>query len=95
MNIGNAVKKVRVQKGFNQKQFCEKIGVTQSYLSLIENNKKKPSTEVLEKIAKSVNTTLPVLFWFSVEEVDVDSGKVEVFNQLKPMIDKMLEGIFN
>lgn len=95
MNIGKAVVTLRKQKGFNQKRFCEEIGITQSYLSQIENDNKKPSTDVLVDIANAIGVPLPVLFWFSVDENDVDENKVEMFTQLKPMIDKMIEGVFN
>jgi len=94
MNIGKAVKTVRKNKGLNQKQFCELVGITQSYLSGIENNKKKPSTEVLEKIADKVGITLAVLFWFTVEEKDVDPNKAEMFKLLKPSVDRVITDLF-
>jgi len=94
MNIGIGVKTVRTKKGFNQKQFCEKVGITQSYLSLIESNKKTPSTEVLERIAEAVGVTLPVLFWFTVDENDVDNKKLEMFRLLKPSVDKLITDLF-
>lgn len=95
MNIGRGVKIVRTNKGFNQKQFCEKVGITQSYLSLIESNKKTPSTEVLERIAEATGVTLPVLFWFTVDENDVDNKKLEMFRLLKPSVDKLITDLFN
>jgi len=95
MNIGRGVKTVRINKGFNQKRFAKKVGITQSYLSLIESNKKTPSTEVLEQIAEAVDVTLPVLFWFTVDENDVDNKKLEMFRLLKPSVDKLIADLFN
>jgi len=95
MDLGKSVKTVRKNKGYNQEQFCKLVGITQSYLSGIENNKRKPSTEVLEKIADTVNMTLPVLFWFAVEEKDVHNTKLEMFRLFKPSIDKLITDLFN
>ena len=90
MNLGNAIKTVRKNKGLKQKQFCELIGITQSYLSGIENGNKKPSIDVLEKIAETVNIPIPVLFWFTVSEDDVNERKLEMFKLLKPSVDKLI-----
>ncbi len=95
MNIGIAIKELRKRKAFNQKQFCEKVGITQSYLSLIESNKKTPSTEVLEKVATAVDVPLPILFWFTVDENDVDNSKLEMFRLLKPSVDKLITELFD
>jgi transcriptional regulator with XRE-family HTH domain len=95
MNIGIGVKTVRRSQKFNQKQFAEKVGITQSYLSLIESNKKTPSTEVLQQIAEAVEVSLPVLFWFMLDENDVDNKKLEMFRLLKPSIDKLITDLFN
>lgn len=95
MNLGQSIKTVRKNKGFKQKDFCTKVGITQSYLSSIENGKKKPSIEVLEKIANTVNIPIPVLFWFTVTENDVDKRKLEMFKLLKPSVDKLIADLFN
>ncbi|MFZ2432506.1 MAG: helix-turn-helix transcriptional regulator [Lutibacter sp.] len=94
MDLGKAIKAIRKNKGFKQGNFCEKLGITQSYLSSIENNKKKPSVEVLEKIAETVGMPISILFWFTVTEEDVDKTKLEMFKLLKPSIDKLVTELF-
>ena len=95
MNLGTAVKTIRNNNGLKQNEFAERLGITQAYLSQIENNKKKPSLEVIEQIATSTNTPIPVLFWFSITEKDVSNKKLDSFKLLKPIVDKMLDSIFN
>lgn len=95
MNLGNAIKTLRKQKQLKQKQFCDEVGITQSYLSTIESNKKKPSIEVLEKIACKLNTPFAVLFWFTLDENDVEPRKQEMFKLLKPSIDGLINELFN
>ena len=91
MNLGNAVKELRKKRGLTQGNFCEQIGITQSYLSQVEKGHKEPSIDVLKKIANALDTPMPVLFWFTLTEEDVDESKVEVFKLLKPSVDSLVD----
>jgi transcriptional regulator with XRE-family HTH domain len=95
MNIGQAIRTIRKTKLMNQEEFAESVGITQSYLSLIERGHKKPSLEVLQKMADIVNTPLPVLFWFGIERDDVDEKKQYAYDTLKPSIDNLINEVFN
>lgn len=95
MNLGKAVKDLRKIRGLTQCNFCEKIGITQSYLSQVENGVKEPSIDVLKKIADALDTPIPVLFWFTLSEEDVDDNKREVFKLLKPSVDSLIDAFFN
>jgi len=94
MQIGNAVKTIRKSRNETQCNFAQQIGITQTYLSQVENGQKKPSMDVIEKIALATNVPLPILFWFGITENDVDSNKLDSFKLLKPMIDTLIRGIF-
>lgn len=94
MDIGKAIYTIRKQKKLSQEKFSKKVGIDQSYLSLIENNKKKPSTKLLEKISAKTKTPLPILFFFSLSEDDVSPKKKELFNILFPRIKDMVGEIF-
>ena len=95
MNLGISIKTIRKNSGLKQYKFAKELGITQPYLSQIENNYKKPSYEVIENIAKITNTPLPILFWFGVTEKDVRKDKLRVFMMLKPTIDKLIRIIFS
>jgi transcriptional regulator with XRE-family HTH domain len=47
MSIGNRIKSVRTEVGISQKEFGERIGIADSYVSEIESGKKHPSLLVL------------------------------------------------
>lgn len=94
MNIGQAIQTIRKGKNLSQKKFSKVVGIDQSYLSLIENNKKKPSTKLLEKISYKTKTPLPIVFFFSLSEEDVSPEKKELFNILFPRIKDMVCEIF-
>ena len=93
MDIGKAIKQIRTLKGLRQKELADRIGTTQGHLSQVEKNKTKPSLDMLENIAKQLNTPLAIWFWFTVSEEDIDWNKVEAFKICKPIIDEMIKGI--
>jgi transcriptional regulator with XRE-family HTH domain len=92
MNIGQAVKELRRRKFPEMKQyeFAKRIGITQTYLSQLENEQKQASTEVLQGIADFCEVPLAILFWFTIEEKEVRKNKKEAFKLLKPCIDEMI-----
>ncbi len=95
MNIGQSIRTLRKNELMNQEEFASSVGITQSYLSLIEKGHKKPSLEVLQQMADILNTPLPVLFWFGIEREDVGENKQYAYDTLKPSIDKLINEVFN
>jgi len=94
MNIGQAIHTVRKKKKLSQEKFSELVGIDQSYLSMIENNKKNPSMKLLEKISQKTNTPLPILLFFSLSEDDVSPQKRELYHILFPRVKEMVGDIF-
>ena len=96
MMYGKTIKEIRIEKfKNNQSQFAEKIGITQPYLSLVENEKKRPSLDIITTVCKIAKIPVPIFFWKSVAEKDVAPEKKELFLSLKPTIDSMIDSIFN
>jgi len=58
MTIGEKVRKLREFKGFSLPLLAEKAGISKGYLWQLENKKKNPSIEILEKIAKALDLTI-------------------------------------
>lgn len=52
------IKQARKNAGLTQQQLAEKINTTREYISAIENNHKKPSFDLIEKIAKELHTSV-------------------------------------
>ena len=51
MNLGNVIKNTRKKKGQTQTEFASLCGITQTYLSQIENNSKEPNLSILKVIS--------------------------------------------
>lgn len=62
--LGTTLKDCRELKGFTLRQVEESIGVSNAYLSQLENEKiKKPSANVLYKLATLYGVPLDSLLW--------------------------------
>jgi transcriptional regulator with XRE-family HTH domain len=55
MNFGDKLKQIRTQKNMTQPQMAEAIGIEQSYLSKLENDKSVPSADMFQAILRSLD----------------------------------------
>lgn len=76
--IEKALRLLRVYHDLKQGELATILEISPSYLSEIENGKKKPSLELIEKYAKVFNTKPSAILFFS-ENIDNEStsGKIK------------------
>ena len=48
----NKIRQIRERLGLSQKEFADKLGITNGYLSAIESNKRRPGRKIFEGIIK-------------------------------------------
>lgn len=53
MNVGERIKQLRTERNLTQPQLAESIGIEQSYLSKLENDKSVPSADIFQAILKA------------------------------------------
>ena len=58
----NNIKQVIKEKGIKQTYICEKLGINESVLSLIINNKRKPSQNRLKALARILNVSIKQMY---------------------------------
>lgn len=68
MKIGETLRSLRNIYGYSGKELSEKLEISTGYLSEIENNKKSPSLNVLEKYSKVFNLKLSTLILLAEED---------------------------
>ena len=54
MDIGARLQLVRKSKGLSQRELAKRVGVTNSTISLIEQNKVSPSVSSLKKVLDGI-----------------------------------------
>jgi len=94
MLIGLTVKNIRKSKGLNQKDLAKGAGISQTYLSQLESDKKNPTKSTLEAISDMLEVPLPVICWLSLTELDVHQDKIDIYRKLKPTMDSIVNDLF-
>lgn len=90
MDLGNAIRICRAHRGLSQAVLAEKAGISLSYLSLIENNKRDPTLSSLRRIADAINIPLNLLVFLAADRSDVRGLPGEVQDKLSALILKLL-----
>jgi len=94
MQIGSTIKSLRVQKGISQKDLAARVGITASYLSLVENDIKQPNMGTVVKISKAIGIPAEVLFFLSLDKSKLPKNKQEAFATLVEPIKSLVNQIF-
>ncbi len=55
--IGDKIRDARKRAGLTQLQLANQLFISESYIALIESNRRNPSMNVLTKIAEALNLT--------------------------------------
>lgn len=69
MNLGARLQRVRTAKGLSQRELAKRVGLTNSTISLIEQNKVSPSVSSLKKVLDGIPISLADFF-----TLDLDGG---------------------
>jgi transcriptional regulator with XRE-family HTH domain len=62
MKIGSVVEQLRVERGWSQDDLAERIGITKSSLSRMENDNQWPRPDTLEALAAALEIKVYQLF---------------------------------
>lgn len=62
MNLGRTIKLLREYKDMEQKDLANRIGISRTYMCLIESDKKDPSLRIVRAIADELGVSLGYLF---------------------------------
>lgn len=89
MTIGDNIKSLRIERNLTQEKFAKEIGISRSYLSDIENNRKNPSSKTLESLSEKLGVTMLYLTTGKKAVSDLTSGglKSHLKDELKQLID--------
>lgn len=67
IQIGKSIRKLRIELGLAQLELAERCGLTPSFLSLVENGRRRPSLAVIQRVAKALELPEEVLVWDAVD----------------------------
>lgn len=94
MNLGNVIVMARKKIGLTQEDFAKKCGLSQNYISHIENNKREPNLKTIKQIGMELNIPVPILFFLALDESDIPNNKKEAFNIIAPTFQSFMRELF-
>jgi len=63
-NLGENLRKIRIEKGYTQEYLAEKVGIHPTYIGKLESGKSNPSIKMLFKISRALDVKLSQIFDF-------------------------------
>ena len=75
MNLGKAIKMIRVKRDMSQEDLAVAAGVTGGYISLLERNKRDPGMALVKKLADALTVPVSVMIYFADNDIKELYGK--------------------
>jgi transcriptional regulator with XRE-family HTH domain len=82
MNLGRAIKLCRSQRELKQQALADKAGLSVSYLSLLEQNKRDPSLSTVKELANALDVPFSVLMFLAADKEDLSGLDPELAEKL-------------
>lgn len=90
MNIGKAIKELRIGKNLNQTELARRCELTQTSLSQIESGAKRPNPSTLKKLCDFFEIPEAVVYLIATDESDIPEHKRAIFEKMFPNLKKAL-----
>ena len=93
--VGEALRLLRIFNGYKSAELAKKLELSQSYVSELENGKKQPTMEVLDKYAKvfEMKKSTLMLFAESLEGEEIKNDKKQRIARAGMKLLKILEKV--
>ena len=93
--MGEALRLLRIFNGYKSAELAKKLELSQSYVSELENGKKQPTMEVLDKYAKvfEMKKSTLMLFAESLEGEEIKNDKKQRIARAGMKLLKILENV--
>jgi len=82
MNLGKAIRLCRVQKQLSQAELASMAGISVSYLSLLEKDKRDPSLSTVQKVANALEVPLSILVYLAMDNTEIKDISSELAEKL-------------
>lgn len=94
MDLGKTIAALRKERGIRQKDLAAACGISETYVSLIENGHNVPNMDKLQAISRELGVPVPVIFFLSLSEEDIPDAKKAIFAELVPPLKAMISKAF-
>lgn len=87
LKFSKIIKLVRNGRNISQQDLANALGVTKSYISYIENDKKTPGIKFLQSFSVFFDIPLPLLLW---DGFEIKPGSGAIDKEVKKQIDDLM-----
>ncbi|MDX2375067.1 helix-turn-helix domain-containing protein [Psychrobacter sp. PP-21] len=91
MKIGSVIRKCRKLKGMTQLQLSDSSNISESYLSLIEQDKRQPTLSNLESIAGTLQVPISILVFLADKQESISEITDKQIEALTETIYSLVE----
>lgn len=93
MNLGENMKKRRLELSLTQEAVATKAGIKRTAYSLYESNKREPGIEILRSIAKALETTLSNLIeeGQTIKEINEEDGTIDILTKKNNEVTRTIQ----
>lgn len=93
--LGNRIKKLRLEKGIPQKVLAESIGISTSTIGMYEQNRRVPDADTLVKLSTYFGVTIDYLLGNEKTPIADDNGRItnELIDLLSDVSEERIEKI--
>lgn len=89
MKEGTAIKMIRKRQSISQVELAQRCNISQTSLSQIENNIKRPRGKTLKKLCEVMEVPESMVYILGLEHTDVPASKQHIYSVLYPTIINM------
>ena len=82
MNVGQAIRLCRTQRGVSQSTIANRANCSVSYLSMLENNKRDPTLSTVTRIAEALHVPVGLLFILAADQNELGEIDEHLADQL-------------
>lgn len=85
--LGTTLKHLRIASHIKQKAMAERLGISPAYLSMIENDQREPSIEIIEKYAEILDVPVTLLTLHAENHFqDLNREQLKLFEQIRQLL---------
>lgn len=86
MDLGKAIKTIRVSKGLTQRQLAMAIGCSETNMLFMKTGRTFPRKSKIDAICKVLGIPVSYLLMFSITQDDIPEGKQSLYTSIvEPM----------
>jgi transcriptional regulator with XRE-family HTH domain len=90
MNLGKSIKLCRTNRGLSQEDLANRIGMSVSYISLIEQGKRDPAISTIEEVASALGIPVSLLTFLAAEPDELRGVPEDVRDKLAGVALRLL-----